>query len=94
MSEVSYEWDPAKRLENLAKHGVDFTAAHVFDWDTAVVFEDGRKDYGEARFLAYGYVSTRLHAVVFTDRAGIYRIISFRKANRREQAAYAPEPRR
>jgi uncharacterized DUF497 family protein len=89
MEPVRYEWDEAKRVENLEKHGIDFFAAYGFDWTTAVVFEDSRQDYGEARYTAYGRVRGRVHALVFTDRAGVRRIISFRKANRREQTAYA-----
>jgi len=89
METVRYEWDEAKRVENLEKHGIDFFAASGFDWDTSVVFEDRRRDYGEPRSLAYGFLDGRLYALVFTLRDRRTRLISFRKANRREQAAYA-----
>ena len=88
MEPISYEWDEAKRVENLEKHSIDFMAAHRIDWSVAIVDPDLRRDYGEARFTAYVPIGPRLHALTFTPRDGAYRIISFRKANRREQAAY------
>jgi uncharacterized DUF497 family protein len=89
MTPTRYEWNEAKRVENLERHGVDFMAVHGFDWPTAVVFEDRRRDYGETRMLAYGKVAERLHVLVYTRRPNARRIISLRKANAREQAAYA-----
>lgn len=89
MVQLRYEWNEAKRAENLEKHGIDFMAVHAFDWTNAAVFQDRRRRYGERRFYAYGHVAGRLHVVVFTDRADVRRVISFRKANPREQAAYA-----
>jgi uncharacterized protein len=88
MESFDYEWDEAKRAANLAKHGVDFTAMARFDWSRHVLFRDGRRDYGEARFLAYAPIDGRLYALIFAYRGPIRRIISLRKANRREQASY------
>ena len=89
MKSVRYEWDEAKRERNLAKHGIDFTAAERFDWVGALDYSDRRRNYGEGRRLAYGLVDGRLHALAYVPRGDACRIISFRKANRREQAAYA-----
>jgi uncharacterized DUF497 family protein len=89
MQPARYEWDEAKRIENLEKHGIDFTAAYGFDWSLAIVNPDERFPYGEARFVAHGPLDGRLYALVFTPRDDATRIISFRKANRREQATYA-----
>jgi uncharacterized DUF497 family protein len=88
MAKLRYEWDGAKRGENLEKHGIDFMAVAGFDWSLAIVVPDRRYDYGENRLVAYGPLHGRLHALVFTQRTGVRRIISFRKANRREQATY------
>jgi len=88
MAERRYEWDEAKRIENLVRHGVDFRAATGFDWESAVIFDDRRRNYGEARFLAYGALAGRLHVLVHTLRSERTRVISLRKANRRERAAY------
>jgi uncharacterized protein len=46
------------------------------------------KDYGERRFQALGLIAGRLHALVFTPRAGLVHVISLRKANRREIKLY------
>lgn len=83
-----YEWNEAKRAANLAKHGVDFAAMEDFDWQTARIEPDTRKDYGEPRFIATGYIADRLHIVVFTPRAGRTRLIGVRKANPRERKRY------
>ena len=71
MPTVRYEWDERKRVENLEKHGIDFQAVHGFDWTTAVIFEDSRRDYGEIRYTAYGLLDGRIFALVFTDRPEI-----------------------
>ena len=63
-----YEWDEEKRIANLAKHGVDFSMAEGFNWETAVVREDQRRNYGERRSIAVGYLNARLHILIFTLR--------------------------
>lgn len=83
-----YEWDETKRTVNIEKHGIDFAAIHDFDWDSATIFTDERKDYGESRFVAYGYIKNRLVVVVYAERSGRKRIISMRKANSREVNSY------
>lgn len=81
---MQYEWDENKREANLDKHEVDFLAALEFDWQTALVYEDGRSGYDERRFWALGLIQERVHVLVFTRRESFVRIISLRKANRRE----------
>lgn len=88
MAGYRYEWDEAKRAANLAKHGADFGAISGFDWAIAYLVRDVRRAYGEERMVAYAPISGRLHAVTFTIRDDVRRIISLRKANRREQAIY------
>ena len=85
----AFEWDETKRQLNLAKHGVDFTAAKRMLEDMPTMLEDTRQDYGELRCLAIGKEAGRLLVVVFTVREGVYRIISARKANARERGKYA-----
>jgi uncharacterized DUF497 family protein len=84
-----WDWDEAKRQHNLHKHGIDFAALAQFDWTTAQIEPDNRRDYGEDRFIAVGYIKDRLHKLIFTRRNGRVRVISFRKANRREQRKWA-----
>ncbi len=86
-------FDPAKNSANMAKHGVPLTEAMGFEWSTAVVWPDQRRDYGEARMAALGYIGLRIMAMVFVDRPADKpterRIISLRKANNREVQRYA-----
>lgn len=84
-----WDWDETKRQTNLRKHGIDFAALEQFDWTTAQIEPDNRRDYGEDRFIAVGYIKDRLHKLIFTRRNGRVRVISFRKANRREQRKWA-----
>lgn len=81
-----YEWDPHKARSNLEKHGVDFASVARFEWDTAVFRRSDR--HGEMRFLAYGYLANRIHVIVFAEREGRIRVISFRKADDREERYY------
>ena len=83
-----YTFDPAKAASNKAAHGVNFADAERFDWQTALVIEDTRRDYGEKRYVALGKVGERIHAMVFSPRGDAVRLISLRKANRREIRRY------
>jgi uncharacterized DUF497 family protein len=85
------DWSPAKRLANLAKHGVDFAAARSFDWSTALVRGDTREGYGEVRMVALGAIDRRPRVLVFTIRRTRIWIISPRKASNREIAHYERE---
>jgi uncharacterized DUF497 family protein len=85
---MELDWSEDKRRKNLAKHGLDFADVALIDWSSATILEDVRSDYGESRFWAYGLLNKRLHLVAFTKRGDKVRIISFRKANRREVERY------
>jgi uncharacterized DUF497 family protein len=79
-----YTWDGSKRLRNLSKHGVDFAgAARVFEGPT-VTAEDERAPYGERRFQTLGILDQFIVTSVHTERDGVTRIISMRKATRHE----------
>ena len=54
------------------------------EWNTAVIVEDVRKDYGERRLRVFGCIEKRLYVAVITCRDGAVHVISFRKANMRE----------
>ena len=81
-------FDPRKNERNIAERGLSFERVEDFEWDSALVVEDVRKDYGERRLQALGMITGRLHALVFTARAGRVHVISLRKANRREIRLY------
>jgi len=85
-------FDATKNAANIRKRGLPFSLVQEdFDWTTALVVEDTRKDYGERRYRALGLIGGRLHAVVYTPRAGVLHVISLRKANRREEKRYAAQ---
>ena len=85
-------YDPAKNAANIARRGLAFDGVQDMDWPSAVIVEDLRKDYGEQRFQAVGFIGDRLHVVVFTPRDGALHVISFRKANQREVKHHAAQP--
>ena len=80
--------DPKKEGRNIAERGLSLDLAEQLDWTTALIWEDKRKDYGERRYCVLGFVEDRLHSVVFTPRDGKPRVISLRKANKREVNRY------
>ena len=86
--DVKLLYDPIKDERNRQKHGVALSAAaELFKGPTAVI-ADARRDYGEARQVAYGFIRQRLFVCVYVDRGETRRIISLRKANKREQHAF------
>lgn len=85
---MRYNWNESKRVANLAKHGVDFVEAEDFDWKTALESQDNRIDYGEKRWVALGYIGHRLHILIYTRRQGTIRLVSRRRANKREREYY------
>jgi uncharacterized DUF497 family protein len=76
---VEITFDPAKNERNLRERGIDFGLAAEFDFDSAIFRQDTRKDYGEVRMRALGYIGETLHALVFTMRGSVVRVISLRK---------------
>lgn len=82
---MKLSWDEAKRQATLDERGLDFAfAAELFAGDE-LTSEDARFDYGERRFISFGFVRTRLCVVVWTPRGDGRHIISMRKANDREK---------
>ena len=86
-------FDPAKNARNIAERGLPFQLVADLEWETAVVWEDDRHDYGERRMRVLAFLGARLHAVVVTYRGDATHVISFRKANRKESGWYDRERR-
>jgi hypothetical protein len=86
----TFEWDPGKAATNARKHGVTFEeAATAFVDPFGRVVEDPRHSTSEPRFALLGYSENqRLLAVMFTERGDRIRLISARKATRRERHDY------
>lgn len=88
---MKISFDPEKSKKNSINRGLSFEMAHEFDWETAVYIEDVRNPYPEQRFIGLGFLDERLHVLCFTPIDGGVRVISFRKANRREVNRYEKE---
>jgi uncharacterized DUF497 family protein len=85
---VRFDFDPAKDATNLNKHGLSLAAAAELSWDAALIWIDNRADYGEVRMIALAPMGDLLFFVAFVDRESTRRIISLRRANRREVSHY------
>lgn len=86
---MKIEFDPGKDAINIEKHGVSLAQSAMLEWDNVWAIEDARNDYGERRMIGYGPIADCVYCVVYTEREETRRIISLRKANRREVRLYA-----
>ena len=82
-----YEWDEAKDEAHIVAGRLGFGAIEDFEWETASIERSDR--YNETRWAATGYIGNRLYRVVYTRREDVVRIISLRRASRREVREYA-----
>ena len=88
---MKFEWDADKAQRNSDKHGIRFeVATGVFLDPDRITVEDIRLDYGEERFVTLGKTPDGVLVVVTTERdePPCTRIISARKANKRERRRY------
>ena len=88
---MKLEWDENKRASNLKKHSIDFDDAQLIFNDEAIIVEDRRKDYGEKRYRLINFLHGELVILVFTKRNDSVRVISLRKANKRERETYVQD---
>lgn len=97
MEQIQFDWDEAKNLKNIQKHGIRFEdAVTVFYDDDAILFDDPDHSVGEERFLILGIIERTKGSL--TGFVGIVchcyhdedtiRIISARKATKREKRYY------
>ena len=86
-----FDFDPEKSARNERERGITFERIADMDFETAIAIEDTRKDYGERRLRMLGTIDGKLHAAVITPRGETIRVISLRRANKREEHAYAKE---
>ncbi len=87
---LRFDWDDHKARLNLRNHGIGFDeAATVFVDPLARIFDDEAHSVEESREIIIGHSSEdRLLLVCFTERADVIRIISARKATRKERSDY------
>ncbi len=98
MADLRFTWDPGKAQANEQKHGVSFEeATTVFVDEEALLIDDSEHSIDEDRFLLLGLSSQiRLLTVCHCVREdeSLIRLISARKATRREQQQYVSRYRR
>ena len=82
-----FEWDEDKNLANRRKHGISFHEASTIFEGRVLSLEDNGHN-GEARQRSYGLGGIVVVCVVHTDRNGVTRIISARKATRNERKLF------
>lgn len=81
---MEFEWDEAKHAKTLRERGIGFDdGARIFA-RRVLIWEDARRDYGEDRFRVVGATDGDILPVAFTWRGGVVRIISVRRASRKE----------
>ncbi|MGC9385470.1 MAG: BrnT family toxin [Hydrogenovibrio sp.] len=85
---MNIEYDHNKNKKNIKERGLSFERFLRFDLSTAKVIEDTRYPYPEKRYQVYGVVEQRLYVAVITPITGGVRVISLRKANKREVKKY------
>ena len=85
---MKIEFDPVKDVANQAKHGVSLSMAVDLDWEAALVWVDERFEYDESRMIELAPQTEILYYVAFVDRGEVRRVISLRRANRREVKHY------
>jgi len=91
--QMRFEWDLVKAKTNLRKHGVSFETATLVFADPFALFDQDRIDAGELRWIAIGSVDglrvlVVAHVVRVQDGEEVIRIISARKADRKEKRRY------
>ena len=86
---MRFQYDPAKAVANLKKHGISFADAEgVLEDPLALTVQDPDSE-GEARLITIGMGSAgELLVVVYTERNEQYRIISARRPTRKERKSY------
>jgi uncharacterized protein len=86
---TEFDWDDKKAAINMAKHGISFRSAmSVFCDPDVVLVATIRQEDGEARYKAVGRINERIFTVVFVMRGETCRVISARRANRKEERSY------
>ncbi len=86
---MEIEFNPDKNIINIKKHGVSLAEGENLEWELLLAKQDTRYEYDETRMIGYAPIENRVFCVVYTDRNSVRRIISLRKANRREVKKYA-----
>ncbi len=87
-------FDEVKSERNRRERNLPFALARDFDWSSAMILADTRFPYPEPRFRATGLLRGELHMLVFTPTTDGVRVISLRKASRKERRSWPSDPTR
>jgi uncharacterized protein len=90
---MQIEFDPNKDESNRFKHGLSLSLAASFNWETLWAWPDLRRPYFEERMVGFLGHEDEIYMLAFVDRQDVRRIISLRRANRREVMRYETERR-
>lgn len=85
---MKFEWDINKNKQNIEKHGIDFRDATQIFENARIIKEDKRKGYEEKRWILLGKMFEVVVVAIYTIRNNTIRIISVRKANKKERNIY------
>ncbi len=96
MNKLIFEWNDTKNIGNQTKHGISFEEAQtVFFDESAIEFDDPDHSIDEERFLLLGFSQSLSVLVVchcYRGDDSVIRIISARKATKKEQKVYFRRP--
>ena len=88
MIETEFELDEEKNRINIERHSISFDFASLIFCSPHLCKVDDRHDYGETRWQAIGSVSDIILHVTYTERGTRIRLISARKASKKERSAF------
>ncbi len=84
---MSFEWDEGKRNHNRERHKLDLADGQLlFDGRPVITYPSPRDD--EVRFVSVGRIGPKFYTVVWPERGGTVRLISFRRSRREEERAH------
>jgi len=86
---MKFEWDSAKNIANIRKHDIDFNDAIEIFQHPVLSRIDTKENYGEERWISIGQMQALTIVIVYVEYVNdIIRIISARKATKREKKYY------
>ena len=85
---MNFEYDPAKSLKNLAKHGISFKRAQLLWENTTITLESKNSGNDNSRYLVFGKINNKHWTAIITKRNNRIRIISVRRSRKKEEQYY------
>ena len=89
---MAISFDAAKSKRNEDVRGLSFEMVTDFDWSSALITIAGRQEPTATRFVAIGLIGRKVYVVVFTISEMGIRVISLRRASRKERNTWFASP--